>query len=240
MAPTEILAANMSTTTWTTVTHTMTAIWTTHEWWLGAPSLPSYAGNSNPQSVGYLWIKDFTVTASPGLLWTTNGLTVSGHLAASTKSFDVPLDRSLQVEGEREVRMRHWCTEGDAIGGNLLYKRQITATKAGVYQLRMPRWFRFLATNVMVFCSGVRNLGTAWGEQDEHDGDLINVTTSRGGLFNVLITADRNDHCARNCCPQSVEYQGSEIVRPRPIDPKRFPKGNDAPKDTPGDVPQQG
>ncbi len=235
MAPTEILAANMSTSTWTTVTHTMAAIWTSHEWWLGAPSLPSYAGNSNPQSVGYLWIKDFTVTASPGLLWTTNGLTVSGHLAAATKSFDIP-----HHSGEEEWRLRHWVTEGDAIGGNLLYKRQITATKAGVYQVRMPRWFRFLATNVMVFCSGVRHMGTSWGAQDEQDRDLINVTTSRGGLFNVLITADRNDHCARNCCPQSVEYQGHEIVLPRPIDPKRFPKGNDAPEGAPRDVSQQG
>ncbi len=39
----------------------------------------------------------------------------------------------------------------------------------------------------MVFCTGVRHLGIAWGEQDEKDGCLINVTTNRSGLFNVMI-----------------------------------------------------
>ena len=76
----------------------------------------------------------------------------------------------------------------------------------------MPDWFGHLATNVMVFCSGVRNLGVAWGDQDENDGCIINITTNRSGLFNVLITADRNDHCAKKLCAQDVEYEGANIV----------------------------
>ena len=30
--------------------------------------------------------------------------------------------------------------------------------------------------------------------------------TSKGGMYNVLITASRADYCAVNMCPQEVEY----------------------------------
>ena len=119
--------------------------------------------------------------------------------------------------GEKQWMLRHWCTEGDAPGGNLLYRRQITATKAGMCHIRMPNWFEYLAKNVMVFCTGVRHLGIAWGEQDEKDGCLINVTTNRSGLFNVLITGDRNDHCATNICSPELEFRGERLAQPPPI-----------------------
>ncbi len=83
----------------------------------------------------------------------------------------------------------------------------------------MPDWFQHLAKNVLVFCNGYKHHGTAWGEQDELEPNVIHVTTSRGGIYNVMVTADRNDHCATTMCPQEVEYTPS----PPQAAPQGFP-----------------
>jgi len=110
-------------------------------------------------------------------------------------------------------KLRHWCRESDAPGGCLDYARQITATKAGVYELIMPDWFPAISKNVLVFCSPFRQMGTAWGEQSEDDPRIIHIHTSRGGVFNVLIMADRADHCAISC-DQEVEFTPKEAPPP--------------------------
>ena len=86
--------------------------------------------------------------------------------------------------------------EGDAPGGSLIYKRQITTVKAGVADLIMPSWFGWLAKNVMVFATGYKHFGLAWGEQDSIDSCVIHITVSKGGIYNIMVTADRNDMCA--------------------------------------------
>ncbi len=70
----------------------------------------------------------------------------------------------------------------------------------------MPSWFQYLAKNVMVFANGVKHHGTAWGEQDELDPCVIHITTSKGGVYNIMVTCDRADDCAINKCPQEIEY----------------------------------
>ena len=74
----------------------------------------------------------------------------------------------------------------------------------------MPSWFQFLAKNIMVFCNGFKHHGTAWGEQDELDPCVIHITTSKGGVYNIMITADRNDERATTMCPQEMEYIPSQ------------------------------
>ena len=108
------------------------------------------------------------------------------------------------------MRLRHWCVEGDTPGGSLIYKRQLTAIKAGVSDLIMPSWFQYLAKNIMVFCNGCRHHGMAWGEQDELDPCVIHITTSKGGVYNIMVTADRADECATTMCPQEIEYVPSK------------------------------
>ena len=44
------------------------------------------------------------------------------------------------------------------------------------------------------------------GEQDDSDKNIINITTSQGGIYNIMITADRDDECATTMCPQELEY----------------------------------
>jgi hypothetical protein len=133
-------------------------------------------------------------------LCVTGNCVVSGSITGATKSFDV------EHEGRDGYRLRHWCVEGDAPGGSLMYKRQITAPKAGVADLIMPSWFAWLAKNVMVFCNGFKHHGTSWGEQDELDPCVIHLNVSKGGIYNVLVTADRADMCATTMCPQETEY----------------------------------
>ena len=78
----------------------------------------------------------------------TGDIRATGTVYGATKSFDI------EHEGKEGYRLRHWCMEGDAPGGSLIYKRQITTVKAGVADLIMPSWFGWLAKNVMVFCNG--------------------------------------------------------------------------------------
>ena len=87
-----------------------------------------------------------------------------------------------------------------------MYKRQVTAPKAGLVDIVMPTYFGWLAKNVMIFSTGVKHHGTAWGEQDALDPCVLHLTVSRGGSYNVMIVADRADTCATTMCPQEVEY----------------------------------
>ena len=124
----------------------------------------------------------------------------SGTISGSVKAFDI------QHGGKEGWRLRHWCVEGDSPGGSLVYKRQVVAPKAGIVDIIMPKWFAWLARNVMVFSTGVRHHGTAWGLQDELDPCVLHLNVSRGGAYNLMICADRADKCATTMCPQEVEY----------------------------------
>ena len=139
----------------------------------------------------------------------------SGSISGATKSFDIP-----HVDPEKEGwRLRHWCVEGDAPGGSLIYKRQVLVAKAGTVSLTMPDWFKLLAKNVLVFVSPFRHFGNAWAAQSEADGNVIEVATSKAGAYNVLVTADRADKCATTMCPQEVEYFPTQEEGPPPFPP---------------------
>ena len=85
----------------------------------------------------------------------------------------------------------------------------------------MPDWFKFLATDIMIFVNGFKHMGTGWGEQDQLDGNVLHITVSRGGEYNILITAARNDHCANHTCPKEIEYIP---VQEAPQTENAFPK----------------
>ena len=87
-----------------------------------------------------------------------------------------------------------------------MYTRQIVAAKASVVYLTLPAWFKLLAKNALIFASPFQHFGNAWGKVGEEDGNTIEIHTSRGGAYNVLIVADRADKCATTMCPQELEY----------------------------------
>ena len=108
----------------------------------------------------------------------------SGSITGATKAFDI----SHPDPKKPDMRLRHWCIEGDAPGGSLMYKKQITAVQTVITDLIMPSWFQHLAKNVMIFCNGFKHQGTAWGEQDELNPNVIHITTTKGRPYH-LITA---------------------------------------------------
>ena len=146
------------------------------------------------------------VVAPTERLHVVGNILASGTISGSTKLFDIP------HESKPGMRLRHWCTESDTPGGNLIYKRQIEAYEEGVNDLIMPEWFGWVASNVMIFCSGDKHFGQCWGECDEINPCIIHLNVSQKGKYNIMILADRNDKCATTMCPQEVEY--TPVVQP--------------------------
>ena len=66
------------------------------------------------------------------------------------------------------------------------------------------------------FSNGFKHHGTCWGEQDELDPCVIHLNVSKGGIYNIMVTVDRNDLCATTMCPQEVEYIPKEPEDPPP------------------------
>ena len=87
----------------------------------------------------------------------------------------------------------------------MTYRKQIDAPQ-GNTSIPMPSWFKHLCSGVMCFASPVRHFGSCWADLDADDANTIVLGTSKAGLYNVLVTAKRNDHCATMMCPQEVEY----------------------------------
>jgi hypothetical protein len=67
----------------------------------------------------------------------------------------------------------------------------------------MPDWFKHLTKDVIVFVTPFKHFGSAWGECIDN---TLHIHTTTKGIWNVLITASRADHCAINMCPQKIEY----------------------------------
>ena len=113
------------------------------------------------------------------------------------------------------MRLRHWCIETDEPGGSLLYRKQIDAAH-GNNIIELPAWFKHVSTSVLCFASPVRHFGLCWADQDSDDANQIILGTSKAGIYNVMITAKRNDICATTMCPQEVEYTPKELEDPPP------------------------
>ena len=134
------------------------------------------------------------------MLHVTGNILCSGSITGATKSFDIP------HEGREGWRLRHWCVESDSPGGNVMYKRRITAPKAGIYDLILPAWFAWLAGDTHVHATGFQHFGLCWGERDELDPRILRLHVQRGGAYNILVISDRVDTCATTMCPKDVEY----------------------------------
>ena len=137
----------------------------------------------------------------------TGDIRATGTIYGAVKSFDI----AHPDPSKPEMRLRHWVTETDEPGGNLLYRRQVDATQ-GNNIIQMPDWFKHLATNVLCVASPVRHFGLCWADLDNNDSNCIILGTSKAGIYNVIVTAKRNDICATTMCPQEVEYKPAEEI----------------------------
>jgi len=128
---------------------------------------------------------------------------ISGSLTASSKSFQI--DHPDPLKAGQGMKLRHWVTESDEVGGSLLYRRQVDAIQ-GNNILEMPEFFKHLASHVMCVASPVRHFGLCWADLDTDDASKVVLGTSKAGLYTVLVTARRKDHCALHMCPKEVEF----------------------------------
>jgi len=135
-------------------------------------------------------------------LHVTGNILCSGTITGSSKSFQI--DHPDPLKAEQGMKLRHWVTESDEVGGSLLYRRQVDAIQ-GNNILEMPEFFKHLASHVMCVASPVRHFGLCWADLDADAGKVV-LGTSKAGLYTVLITARRKDHCALHTCPREVEF----------------------------------
>ena len=136
----------------------------------------------------------------------------TGTVTAATKQFVI--DHPDPVKNGQ--KLRHWCIEGDDVGGACMYRRQLECSR-GNNTLQMPGWFQHLCTDVLCFTSPAgHHFGLSWAAQNDDDPGKITVGVSRDGLYNVLVTARRKDMCATQKCPQEVEF--TPQLTPAPTD----------------------
>ena len=102
------------------------------------------------------------VVAPTQRLHVVGNILCSGTISGSSKSFDI--EHPDPDKAEQKYRLRHWCVESDVAGGMVMYRKQITTTKASTVFIEMPNWFEHLVKNVIVFCSPDEHFGNAWGK----------------------------------------------------------------------------
>ncbi len=136
-------------------------------------------------------------------------LNCSGAITCGTKCFLI----SNPDPAKTGQMLRHWSVESSEPGGSLPYRKQIDAIHGNTI-ISMPSWFKHLTIDVLCFASPVRHFGLCWADLDSDDANQIILGTSKAGMYNVMITAKRNDHCATQVCPQEVEFT------PPPAEPK--------------------
>ena len=74
---------------------------------------------------------------------------------------------------------------------------------------------------MIISCNPYEHFGNAWGKYI--DNNILEIHTSKGGAYYILITCNRADDCAINKCPQEVEY-----IQEGPInDTNGFPNQKD-------------
>ena len=130
---------------------------------------------------------------------------ISGNLSASSKSWDIPNPDPAKPD----MRLRHFCTESDDIGGSVQYRRTIDMTSTA-QTLEMPSWFQHLVKDVVVMVTPFQHFGSAWGACL---GNTITVHATTLGKWHVLVTASRNDDASRSCA-QEIEYTPEEAPLP--------------------------
>ena len=142
----------------------------------------------------------------------TGDIRATGTIYGATKSFDIAHPDSAKKDTHR---LRHFCIEGDDIGGAVMYRRSLQCNK-GNNTITMPDWFEHLTEDVMCFSSAVHHFGLSWAAQNIENPNEIIVGCSKEGQYNILITAKRKDRCAKFKCPQEIEY----LIHPKSEDVK--------------------
>ena len=139
------------------------------------------------------------------MMHSNGNLLCSGSITGSSKSWDI----KNPDPAKPGMRLRHYCTESDDIGGSVQYRRTIDMA-ATTQTLEMPSWFEHLVKDPIVMVTPFQHFGSAWGECD---GNTVTIRARTLGKWHVLTTASRNDDASRSCA-QEIEYTPKEAPLP--------------------------
>ena len=117
------------------------------------------------------------VTAPAQRLTVQGNISCSGSITGSSKRWDIPHPDPAKPG----MRLRHFCTESDDIGGSVQYRRTIDMTST-TQALEMPSWFEHLVKDVVVMVTPFQHFGSAWGECDRN---IISIHVPY--LLNIVI-----------------------------------------------------
>ena len=115
--------------------------------------------------------------------------------ATGTKTFDIPHPT------KDKHRLRHRCIESPQ--ADLFYRYQYDCN-VGKNEFPMPNYFSTLNKDVQVFVSPYNNFGSAYGDVS---GNILYITASTAGTFNIQVIGTRNDKAANDEFDQyGIEY----------------------------------
>jgi hypothetical protein len=133
---------------------------------------------------------------------------VSGALSKGSGTFDIPHpDGSMP----KNSRLRHSFVESPTAGDNI-YRWQVRVNKDnGKSYIKLPKYWKHLNTNPMVWVSSVGEVATASGYVDINE-DRVVVQADKMGSYNVLVLGTRKDEVAVNNWKRlGMEYIGDGI-----------------------------
>jgi len=141
-------------------------------------------------------------TANPSYKLQVNGSFYSTSLVSGSKSFliDHP------DPAKPTYKLRHRCVETNS-AGSILYKYQVTCVK-GANVVDLPSYFEHLAENAICVCSPFGHFGNSWAEIS---GNTATLHTSKAGVYNLIVMADRKDELAK---AEFAEFPNEYIEEP--------------------------
>lgn len=136
-------------------------------------------------------------------------LTITGAISKGSGSFDIP--HLVPKKNKAGMRLRHYFVETPSAGG-CLYKYQLDLLE-GENTFKLPDYFKYLNTNVLIWVNPYKHFGIGYGEYIENQDSCI-LTVNAKGKYNVLIFGDRKDSIAmKDFNKHGIEYIKEDIKK---------------------------
>jgi hypothetical protein len=135
---------------------------------------------------------DASTTRIERMRITQGGVNIPGSVSKGSGTFDIPHP---DPNMPKESRLRHSFVESPTAGDNI-YRWQVkVATENGKSYIKLPKYWKYLNTNPMVWVSSANEPSLAYGYVDTNE-DMVIVQANKVGTYNVLLLGTRKDEVA--------------------------------------------
>ncbi len=119
---------------------------------------------------------------------------IPGSLSKGSGTFDIPHpDPSMP----KDARLRHSFVESPTAGDNIYRWKVKVESENGKSYIKLPKYWKHLNTNPMVWVSSANEPSLAYGYVDTNE-DMVIVQANKVGTYNVLLLGTRKDEVATN------------------------------------------